>query len=97
VIAPGSDSAAAADLLGRSFSPQAADASPIVFHTDTGTLTDAAHKPAVESSLKALSEQQYVQGVTNPFDPKTATVSQDGRTAYATVLPSKALGDLTVD
>jgi RND superfamily putative drug exporter len=97
VIAPGSDSAAAADLLGRSFSPQAADSSPIVFHTDAGTLTDAGHKRAVETSLKALSRADYVAAVTDPFDPATPTVSRDGRTAYTTILPSKALGDLTVD
>jgi putative drug exporter of the RND superfamily len=97
VIAPGSDSAAAADLLGRSFSKQAADSSPIVFHTDAGTLTDAAHKSAVEASVKALSTASNVAAVTDPFNPQTPTVSRDGRTAYATVLPSKALGDLTVD
>src|SRR5919202_1854287 len=35
----GSDSAAANDVMARSFSKELSDASPIVFHTDTGTLT----------------------------------------------------------
>jgi putative drug exporter of the RND superfamily len=90
---PGSDSETATDVMSRSFSAQLTDSSQIVFHTDEGKLTDEQHRPAVESSLKALSETDNVEGVTNPYD--TGTVSEDGRTVYSTVVPSVALGDLT--
>jgi RND superfamily putative drug exporter len=87
----GSDSAAANDVMARSFSKDMADASPIVFHADEGTLKDGEHGAAVDESLKALSQADNVASVSKP------TYSQDGRTAYATVLPSTALGDLSVD
>jgi RND superfamily putative drug exporter len=91
VTVSGSDSAAATDIMARSFSPELSDASPIVFHTDDGTLTDDAHRGSVEASLKALSEAPNVESVSS------TTMSADERTAYATILPSKALGDLSVE
>jgi putative drug exporter of the RND superfamily len=83
--------------MGRSFSPELSDASPIVFHTDEGTLTDDEHRQVVESSLRALSEQPDVAQVNNPLEEGSTTMSRDGRTAYATVVPSSALGDLSVE
>jgi RND superfamily putative drug exporter len=93
----GSDSAAANDVMARSFSPQLSDASPIVFHVDEGKVTDAGNRAVVEESLKALSQADNVASVSDPFAEGAATVSEDGRTAYATVLPSVALGDLSVE
>jgi putative drug exporter of the RND superfamily len=92
----GSDSAAATDVMARSFSEQLPDSSPIVFHTDTGKLTDSKHKDTVEASLKALSQDEQVASVTNPLEKDSTTMSRDGRTAYATVLPATSLGDLSV-
>jgi RND superfamily putative drug exporter len=92
----GSDSAAANDVMGRSFSKELSDASPIVFHTDTGKLTDAEHREVVESSVKELSQAENVASVSDPFPEGSATVSKDGKTAYATMVPSTALGDLSV-
>jgi RND superfamily putative drug exporter len=91
----GSDSAAATDVMARSFSTELSDSSPIVFHTASGALTDDEHRHLVEASLKALSEDPDVAGVTNPFEEGSTTVSSDGHTAYATVVPSKPLGDLS--
>ena len=93
----GSDSKAANDVMARSFSKELSDASPVVYHTDTGTITDDAHRPVVEQSLRSLSREDDVASVTDPFADGTATVSKDGRTAYATVLPSSALGDMSVE
>src|SRR5919202_4319489 len=87
----GSDSKAANDVMARSFSPQLSDASPLVFHTDTGTITDAEHKPTVEASLKAVGAAENVESVGQ------LVVSEDGKTAYASVLPSTALGDMSVE
>ena len=97
VTVSGSDSAAATDIMSRSFSAQLSDASPIVYHTDDGTLTDDKHRVVVQASLQALSEQPAVAGVANPLDKNSTTMSKDGRTAYASVVPAKALGDLSVE
>jgi RND superfamily putative drug exporter len=97
VTVSGSDSAAATDVMSRSFSSALSDASPIVFYTDEGTLTDDAHRGSVEASLKALSAAPNVASVSNPLEQGSTTISADQRTAYATVLPSKALGDLSVE
>ncbi|HEY2985152.1 MAG TPA: MMPL family transporter [Jatrophihabitantaceae bacterium] len=97
VTVSGSDSAAATDIMSRSFSAQLSDASPIVYHTDHGTLTDDKHRVVVQASLQALSEQPDVAGVANPLDKNSTTMSKDGRTAYASVVPTKALGDLSVE
>jgi RND superfamily putative drug exporter len=88
---PGSDSLAATDVMTRSFSATMSDSSQIVYHADTGTLTDAQHKSTVDASLKALSQDPDVEAV-----GKTQ-YSKDGRTAYATMVPSRALGDMTVE
>ena len=85
--AAGSDSAAANDVMARSFSKELSDASPLVYHTDSGTLKGSAE---VEASLKAVSEADNVASVGE------LTYSKDGKTAIAQVLPSQALGDLSL-
>jgi RND superfamily putative drug exporter len=92
----GSDSQAANDVMARSFSSNLSDASPIVYHVDSGKITDAANREVVESSVKELSQADNVANVSDPFAEGGSTVSRDGKTAYATVLPSTALGDLSV-
>jgi RND superfamily putative drug exporter len=93
----GSDSLAALDVMERSYSKELADSSPIVFHTDSGTLADDEHRGAVEASLKALDASDDVQTVTNPLEPGSPAMSKDGKTAYATVVPATPLGDLSVE
>jgi putative drug exporter of the RND superfamily len=93
----GSDSAAANDVMARSFSEELPDASPIVFHTESGKVTDDENRQVVEASLKELSEADDVAGVSNPYEKGSTTISRDGQTAYATMLPSTGLGDLSVE
>jgi RND superfamily putative drug exporter len=85
----GSDSEAATAVMSRSFSAQLPDSSPIVFHTDDGTVAD--HQAVVDESLKALSSSEDVASV---GELKT---SQDGKTAYATIVPATSLGDQSVE
>jgi putative drug exporter of the RND superfamily len=87
----GSDSEAANEIMARSFSKELSDASPLVYHTDSGTLKDKQHAAAVEESLKAAAEAENVASIGE------LTYSQDGTTAYAQVLPSKPLGDMSID
>jgi RND superfamily putative drug exporter len=88
--AAGSDSAAANDVMARSFSKELSDASPLVYHAASGTLKDKSNAAAVQESLQATAEAENVASIGE------LTYSQDGRTAYAQVLPAKALGDLSV-
>jgi putative drug exporter of the RND superfamily len=92
----GSDSQAANEIMARSFDENLSDASPIVFHTDKGKLTDDENRSVVEASVKELPQADNVASVSDPFKEGSSTVSRDRRTAYATVLPSAALGDLSV-
>jgi putative drug exporter of the RND superfamily len=85
----GSDSEAATAVMSRSFSAELPDASPIVFHTDDGTIAE--HQATVDESLKAVSSAEGVASVGQ------LTTSTDGKTAYATVVPDKALGDFSVE
>ena len=64
----GSDSAAANDVMARSFSTELSDASPIVYHTEEGKLTDAENAAVVEESLKALSQAENVASVSDPLE-----------------------------
>lgn len=93
----GSDSAAATDLMERSFSAELTDASPIVFHTNEGSMTDREHRAAVEASLQALSHDPAVASVTDPYAAGSTTISADGTTAYANVVPAEPLGDMSVE
>ncbi|WP_332666730.1 MMPL family transporter [Aeromicrobium sp.] len=97
VTVSGSDSAAATDTMSKSFSAELSDTSPIVFHTDEGSVTDAEHRAAIESSVRTLSEDPAVASVTDPFAEGSTAVSADGHTAYANVVPSQALGELSVE
>ena len=87
----GSDSAAANDVMARSFSEELPDASPIVYHVDEGTLSDPANQEVMQASLKELSEAENVASISEP------KISEDGRTAYATVLPSTSLGEMSLE
>jgi RND superfamily putative drug exporter len=93
----GSDSAEATEVMSRSFSAELGDGSPIVFHAEEGKITDAEHRGAVEASLRALSEDPAVASVTNPFAEGSTTISADGTTAYANLIPAEPLGDMSVE
>ena len=77
----------AADLLRAAFPAQAGDADQIVFHTRSGTVSDAATRPAVSAMLARVAALPHVTGVVSPYEPGSGDrVSRDGRTAFATVL-----------
>jgi RND superfamily putative drug exporter len=92
----GSDSVAASDVMARSFSAELPDASPIVYHTDQGSVTDPENKSAIQASLADLAQDPAVASVSDPFAEGSATVSADGKTAYSTLVPSQPLGEVSV-
>jgi putative drug exporter of the RND superfamily len=96
-VAAGSDSAAANEIMARSFSKNLPDASPIVFHVDSGTLAEPGRRSVIEASLKELQGSEHVATVSDPFAKGSPSISADGRTAFATVLPAQNLGELSIE
>jgi RND superfamily putative drug exporter len=72
-------------MLQRHFPVQSGASGQIVFNTEHGTVTDPANRRAITASLAQMGRGADVTAVTDPFDPRTPTISPDHRTAFATV------------
>ena len=95
---PGTDSQAATDLLASRFPPQQNGASPIVFYSSDGKVTDAANKSAIEAAHAALVQLPHVYSATDPFSQQgQAQISKDGKTAFIPVLLDIGSNQLTVE
>ena len=92
---PGAESQRAVDLIEDRFPGLTGTTSRIVFHTETGRLDDPAIAASIDASVRDARALEDVGGVTDPFDPDAATVSADGRTAYATIDYSVRFDELT--
>ena len=93
---PGTDSQAATDLLAERFPPQQNGSSPVVFHVETGQVTDSKNKQAIEDSHKAIVAVPHVANATDPFGQQgAAQISKDKRTAFIPVLLNVSGDELT--
>ena len=81
---PGAESQRAADAVADRFPQETLYTSNVLFHSDTG-LTDPAVKAAIEQTVAELAEGHGVVDVSSPYDPRGPTLSEDGKTAFATV------------
>jgi putative drug exporter of the RND superfamily len=81
---PGSESQRAADALQDRFADQSVYSAQVVVHSDEGVATPAARR-AFREARAALADVPHVLDVTNPYDPRGPTVSEDKKTAFATV------------
>ncbi|WP_436524211.1 MMPL family transporter [Actinoplanes sp. HUAS TT8] len=93
---PGTESQRAMELLAEKFGGGSDNASAkVVFTAPAGsTLTADQQKSAVEAVVAALAGVPQVSAVADPYEAKT--VSEDARTAYATVtysVPATAVTD----
>ena len=75
VTISGSDSAAATDVMSRSFSAELTDASPIVFHADHGTLHRTRQSAASRPRSRRCRRTRHVASVTDPFAAGSTTIS----------------------
>lgn len=91
---PGTESQRALDLLKDRFPQQAGDTSQIVFHVQSGSLDDAATKAKVEAVVKSVSGLPSVAGAVSPYAAGGGTISQDGKTGYASLLFDQQAVDL---
>src|SRR6266581_8603363 len=83
---PGTDSAAAQELLARAVPAQAGDSDTIVWQVSHGTVRDPAVAARMSAMLRQVATMPEVAAVASPYGPRgAAQVSRDGRTAYATV------------
>ncbi len=81
---PGADSQRAADALSERFPEQTLFTSNVVFHEPEGLTTPAARR-AVQTAVRQLADGAHVLSVTDPYDPRGPTISEDGTTGIATV------------
>lgn len=89
--APGSDSAAASELLEQRFPAASGGAAVAVFAVDDGERL-AGVRADVEATLARLAEVEHVAAVTDPFT--TGRVSEDGRIGFAEIRMSVPSGEL---
>ena len=76
---PGTNSQAATNLLATRFPPQQNGGNPLIFHTQTGKVTDAKNKQAVEAAYKQVKTLPHVASVVDPFSQQGACADQQGQ------------------
>ena len=81
---PGAEAQAGADRLTDRFPAQSVYSSQVVLHSDEG-LTTSATQLAVADAVEGLADVPHVVDVSNPYDPRGPTISEDGTTGFVTV------------
>ncbi|MFF5980159.1 MMPL family transporter [Streptomyces olindensis] len=83
---PGTESGRATELLHEGFPQLGGDSDTVVWHTTSGSVRAADVEQTMTRTLDRIANLPGVASVTSPYDgPGTGRVSEDGRTAYATV------------
>ncbi|MFF3503076.1 MMPL family transporter [Streptomyces sp. NPDC003247] len=83
---PGTESARAGRLLAEGFPDLGGDSDTVVWHTASGTVRAADVEQTMTRTLVKIADLPGVASVTGPYgDQGAARISEDGRTAYATV------------
>src|ERR1700733_6988723 len=84
VTIPGTESQQALNLLDQKFPGTGGAQAQVVFSVPAPeSLTDSAHRQAIEATLTQLRKLPQVVQVTDPF--QVGTISKNGRIAYAVV------------
>ncbi|MGV9290500.1 MMPL family transporter [Streptomyces sp. NPDC003719] len=92
---PGTGSDRAYRLLESGFPGLGGDSDTIVWHTTGGSVRAADVEQAMTRTLDRVADLPGVAGVTNPYqDPDSPRISEDARTAYATVTFEDASQDI---
>ncbi|MGW6545593.1 MMPL family transporter [Streptomyces massasporeus] len=83
---PGTESGRASELLHEGFPRLGGDSDTVVWHTTSGSVRAADVEQTMTRTLDRIENLPGVASVTSPYDgPGTGRVSEDGRTAYASV------------
>ncbi|WP_328874006.1 MMPL family transporter [Streptomyces sp. NBC_00287] len=82
----GTDSGRAVQLLQEGFPEVGGDSDTVVWHTTSGTVRAVAVEQTMTQTLDEIAELPGVAAVVSPYGEQgAAQISEDGRTAYATV------------
>ncbi|MEV5675278.1 MMPL family transporter [Streptomyces sp. NPDC052179] len=83
---PGTESGRATELLRNGFTDLGGDTDTVVWHTTGSTVLAADVEQTMTRTLHAIEELPGIGDVTGPYGAAgTGQISEDGRTAYATV------------
>ncbi|GAA2767202.1 MMPL family transporter [Streptomyces paradoxus] len=83
---PGTESGRASELLHEGFPQLGGDSDTVVWHTASGSVRAADVEQTMTRTLERIEDLPGVASVTSPYDgPGTGRISEDGRTAYASV------------
>ncbi|MGW0333019.1 MMPL family transporter [Streptomyces sp. NPDC003011] len=94
---PGTESGRATQLLHDGFPGLGGDSGTVVWHTTSGTVRAAAVEQTMTRTLDEIAGLPGVAAVTGPYDGQgTEGISEDGRTAYATVTFDDPADDIDV-
>ncbi len=92
---PGTESQEAIDLFDVHEPALAGVNATVVFSTEEGKLSEPARKAAIGKALAEIKQQPDVESVGDPFDPKAAGLSPDGKVAQSEVRWDLDFGDVT--
>jgi len=81
---PGAESQRAADAIEERFPQETLYTSNVIFHDERG-VTEPTVRAAISEAVAGLADGGHVTDVSDPYDPRSPTVSEDGKTAFATV------------
>ncbi|MGW8352672.1 MMPL family transporter [Streptomyces wedmorensis] len=95
---PGTESGRATALLERGFHGLGGDSDTIVWHTDRGSVRADAVEQRMTGVLDRVAELPGIASVTSPYGEAAGPgqISEDGRTAYATVTFREQADDIPV-
>ncbi|MFE1286126.1 MMPL family transporter [Streptomyces sp. NPDC058751] len=92
---PGTESGRATQLLNDGFSGLGGDSDTVVWHTGSGTVRSADVEQSMTRALDKMEKLPGVASVESPYGHQGAgRISEDGRTAYATVTFTDRAEDL---
>ncbi|MFC7934150.1 MMPL family transporter [Streptomyces cinereoruber] len=91
---PGTESGRATALLERGFHGLGGDGDTIVWHTERGSVRADAVQERMSGVLREVAELPGVAAVTSPYGDAAGRISEDGRTAYATVTFAEQADDV---
>jgi RND superfamily putative drug exporter len=93
---PGTESGRAAELLHEDFPQLGGDSDTVVWHTTSGSVRAADVEQTMTRALERVENLPGVASVTSPYEgPGAGRVSEDGRTAYATVTFDEQAQDIS--
>ncbi|MET9430725.1 MMPL family transporter [Streptomyces sp. NPDC003036] len=91
---PGTESGRAAALLEEGFQSAGGDGDTIVWHTDRGSVRATALEQRMTSMLDEVAQLPGIADVIGPYGAAAGQISEDGRTAYATVIFDRPVDDI---